>query len=100
MSQETLGERLQKVRQRAGLSQSDLAEAADTPIGTIRNWEQGRRVPLFDAVIRVAQALGVSIDELAAEGIGPNPAMARGRPKKEPTAEKPERPRGRPRKTG
>lgn len=59
--------RLQQVRQAADMSQSELANAAGVPIGTLRNWEQGRRVPLFDTVIKVAHALGVSLDDLAAE---------------------------------
>jgi transcriptional regulator with XRE-family HTH domain len=39
------------------------------PIGSLRNWEHGRRTPLLDAAARIAQALGVTLDELA--GLGP-----------------------------
>jgi transcriptional regulator with XRE-family HTH domain len=62
---ETAGQRLQRLRQAAGLSQSQLATAADVPIGTLRNWEQDRRAPLLDTAARVSQAIGVSLDELA-----------------------------------
>lgn len=63
-----MGKRLQQLRRRAGLSQSQLARAADVPIGSLRNWEHGRRTPLLDAAARIAKAIGVSLDELA--GIG------------------------------
>lgn len=63
-----MGQRLQELRQRAGLSQSELARAAEVPIGSLRNWEHGRRTPLLDAAARIAQALGISLDELAGTG--------------------------------
>jgi transcriptional regulator with XRE-family HTH domain len=64
-----MGERFQQLRQEKGMSQPELARAAKVSVGALRNWEQGRRIPLFDAAIRLALALGVSLDELA--GIGP-----------------------------
>jgi putative transcriptional regulator len=33
------------VRARTGLTQSDFAARIDVPIETVRNWEQGKRVP-------------------------------------------------------
>ena len=63
----TMGGRLQELRQAAGMSQSQLARAANVPIGTLRNWEQDRRTPLFDTAARVARSLGVSLDELYEE---------------------------------
>jgi transcriptional regulator with XRE-family HTH domain len=60
-----MGKRLQNARLAAGMSQSRLAEEAGVPIGTLRNWEQDRRVPLLDTAARVAKALGMSLDELA-----------------------------------
>ena len=63
--EETFGQRLQRLRQRAGYSQPQLASRADVPVGTIRGWEQGRRVPNLDVAARLAKALGVSLDELA-----------------------------------
>jgi transcriptional regulator with XRE-family HTH domain len=71
--EESMGERLQRLRQAAGLSQPQLAEAAGVPVGTLRNWEQGRRVPLLDTAACVAGALGVSLDELAPP-VAPAPA--------------------------
>jgi transcriptional regulator with XRE-family HTH domain len=63
--EESMGERLARLRRAAGLSQPQLAELVGVPVGTLRNWEQDRRVPLLDTAARVAGALGVSLDELA-----------------------------------
>lgn len=62
---ETLGERLQRLRQAARLSQPQLAEAAGVPVTTLRNWEQGRRGMMLETAATVAEALGVTLDELA-----------------------------------
>ena len=34
-----------RVRKRLGLSQSEFARRIDVPVGTIRDWEQGKRLP-------------------------------------------------------
>jgi transcriptional regulator with XRE-family HTH domain len=69
-----MGERLQQLRQAAGLSQRDLSVKAKVPIGTLRNWEQGRRVPLLDTAARIARAIGCTLDELAGpELLSPQP---------------------------
>ena len=62
---ETMGTRLQRLRQAANMSQPDLAKAASVPVATLRNWEQDRRVMRLDVAARVAKALGVSLDVLA-----------------------------------
>jgi transcriptional regulator with XRE-family HTH domain len=80
-----MGQRLQELRRRAHLSQSQLARAAEVPIGSLRNWEHGRRTPLLDAAARLARALGVRLDldaglvlgELA--GIEPAPTKRKGK---------------------
>jgi transcriptional regulator with XRE-family HTH domain len=66
-----MGQRWKRLRLGAGLSQSQLAAKAGVPLKSYVQWEQGRRTPLFDAAARVAEALDVSLDELA--GIGPPP---------------------------
>jgi transcriptional regulator with XRE-family HTH domain len=62
-----MGRKLQRFRQEAGMSQSQLAKAANVPIGTLRSWEYDRREPLLSAAARVAKVLGVSLDVLAAD---------------------------------
>src|SRR5438874_2221094 len=59
------GQRLQDLRQEGGLSQSQLAERANLPLATIQGYEQGRREPLWSVAVRLARALGVSIDQFA-----------------------------------
>jgi transcriptional regulator with XRE-family HTH domain len=62
---ETMGKRLKRLREAAGLSQSQLAAAAGVPVGTLRNWEYDRREPLLGAAARLADGLGCTLDELA-----------------------------------
>jgi transcriptional regulator with XRE-family HTH domain len=62
---ETLGQRLKRLREAAGLTQAALADAAGVPIGTIRGYEYDRREPLVGTVVKIARAIGVSLDELA-----------------------------------
>jgi transcriptional regulator with XRE-family HTH domain len=53
------------LRQAAGLGQRQLARAAGVPLGTLQCWDQARRIPSFKAAIKLAKALGVSLDRLA-----------------------------------
>jgi transcriptional regulator with XRE-family HTH domain len=76
---ETMGQKLQRLRRAAGMSQSQLAQASDVPLGTLRNWEQDRRSPLLDTAGRVARTLGVSLDELL-ENFGEPTRLTKGIP--------------------
>src|SRR5436190_23516501 len=62
---ETLGQRLQRLRSAAGLTQTQLAAAAGVPLASLQNWEIDRREPSFRAACRLAQALGVTAEYLA-----------------------------------
>jgi transcriptional regulator with XRE-family HTH domain len=75
--EEAMGQQLKKLRAAAGLSQSQLARAAGVPVATLKNWEQGRRQPLLGAACKLADALGVGLDELA--GRAPAPKEGRGK---------------------
>jgi len=57
---------LQKLRKKAGLSQSELAQKADLSVRSIQNWEQGHRGPSAKGIIALAQGLGVSAEILLA----------------------------------
>lgn len=48
----------------AGLTQSQLAERVGVAPQQIGAWERGERKPKFDALMRIAQALGCSITDL------------------------------------
>jgi transcriptional regulator with XRE-family HTH domain len=65
-----MGERLRRLREAAGMSQTDLARAAGIPIGSLRNWEQDRRIPRLDAAASLAAAMHVSLDTLAGDLLG------------------------------
>jgi transcriptional regulator with XRE-family HTH domain len=93
------GQRLRELRERAGLTQGQLAERAGMHRQGIAKLELGEREPLWSTVQALAEALGVSFEQLAEKRESPPPPARRGRPPKaKPEAEAPKRPRGRPRK--
>ena len=59
----TFAEKLQALRERAGLSQAELAKASAVPVWTLRGYEQGRREPLWAVLFKLADALGVPVEE-------------------------------------
>jgi transcriptional regulator with XRE-family HTH domain len=56
----TFGEKLQELRENAGLSHAELAKRSGIPVGTIRSFEQGLRQPLWDVVLKLCDALDVT----------------------------------------
>lgn len=60
----SFGERLQSIRKARGLTQVQLAEAAETTQRAISYYETEAGFPPAPAVIALAQALRVSTDEL------------------------------------
>ena len=60
-----MGVRLRKLRQERGLSQAQLARLSGIPKGTLLQWEYGLRTPLLDAAVKLADALGITLDALA-----------------------------------
>ncbi len=83
-----LGARIREFRERSGMSQAQLATAAGITVDAIQNWEQGRRTPAALTIPALAQALGVTADDLLAistETPPPeSPPAPRGRPRKPP----------------
>jgi DNA-binding XRE family transcriptional regulator len=61
----TFAERLQHLRERAGLTQQQLAEASGVNVWTIRGYEQGRREPNWKGAIQLAKALKVKVEVFA-----------------------------------
>jgi transcriptional regulator with XRE-family HTH domain len=64
--QEALGRAVQEVRSERGLTQVQLARAADTDGTAISHLERGRTNPAWGTMRRIAAALGVSLSDLAA----------------------------------
>lgn len=52
------------LRQRAGLSQEELAEQSGLHAVAITYIETGKRIPKLNTIYRLAKGLGVTIDEL------------------------------------
>lgn len=61
---EQLGRRIRRRRHFLDLSQEDLADRAGIHRTQISFYEQGRRMPLASTLVRLAAALGVSVDQL------------------------------------
>ena len=70
----TLGERLLKARERAGLSLSLASHLAGVKPTTLRDWERDRSAPRVNKLVNLAGILGVSPTHLMAEeGQSDNP---------------------------
>ena len=56
----TFADRLKSLRETKGLTQQQLAEATGIPLGTLRDYEQGKRRhdPTLRVTIKLASALG------------------------------------------
>jgi transcriptional regulator with XRE-family HTH domain len=84
----TFGERLHQLRERAGMTQEQLAERSGVNLWTIRGYEQGRREPNWKGAISLAVALGIGVEAGFAdceEADGSAPSVAKpGRPRKTP----------------
>jgi transcriptional regulator with XRE-family HTH domain len=57
--------RLKARRRERGLSQEGLADALAVSLGAVKDWEQGRRSPQAETRPALADALGVTLAELA-----------------------------------
>jgi transcriptional regulator with XRE-family HTH domain len=57
-------DRLRTARQTKGYSQTDLAKRTEMQPSAISHFENGRRLPSFENLRRLAETLGVSIDYL------------------------------------
>src|SRR4051794_22073612 len=64
-SEPKFGEIIRRLRQEAGLSQAGLAAAAGVHARQINRYESGEQQPALGVAHRLAQALGVTLDELA-----------------------------------
>lgn len=83
----TLGEKIQELRRKRGMSQDVLAEKLDVSRQAVSKWERDEAVPETEKIIRLAQEFQVSIDYLLLskeEATRPEPAAAP--PKAEPSA--------------
>jgi transcriptional regulator with XRE-family HTH domain len=66
---DTLGKNIKMLRARRGLSQADLAEKADISITFLSNIERGIKFPQPNMLSKIANALGVEVNELFLENL-------------------------------
>jgi UDP-N-acetylglucosamine 1-carboxyvinyltransferase len=59
-----IGQRVRELRERAGLTQTQLARAVDTSDSAISALERGKHEPKIGFLLRVGVALGVKTSEL------------------------------------
>jgi transcriptional regulator with XRE-family HTH domain len=55
---------LKNAREKAGLSQKELANKLCVASGAVGNWESGTRTPHLSTIHKIAEALNVSVFEL------------------------------------
>lgn len=56
--------RIRELRERRGLTLTQLANAMEVDIAAAVRWESGKRNPRADKLPRLAEVLGCTIDEL------------------------------------
>ena len=64
MDYKELGKRIRKYRKAAHLTQSNLAEIVECSDGHISQIERAAGIPSLETVVRIANALQVSLDQL------------------------------------
>lgn len=65
MERREFGVRLTRLRKRAGLTTTQLAQRTDIGYMQISRYEKGITFPSFDSAVRIARVLGITLDELA-----------------------------------
>jgi len=71
---ESFGERLRRLREEKGVSQSELASKAGFQPSAVAHFESDRRSPSFENLRRLADALTVTIDYLLGRETEPKSA--------------------------
>lgn len=71
-----LSENLKKFREMRNVTQAELGKRADMGAASISHFETGQRVPSLESLVKLADALEVSIDSLLGRGwSGPGAAV-------------------------
>src|SRR5262245_27507299 len=87
-AEETFGARLRRLRERADLSQEQLADRAGLNRYSVIKWERDQHEPMWSSVLALARALGRTVADFdGTEAPPPDVRPARkGRPRKAPPA--------------
>ena len=71
-----LAERLQKLRETRRLTQAELGRKAGMAAASVSHFETGQRTPSLDSLVKLADALDVSVDTLLGRSqVEASPAM-------------------------
>jgi len=74
--------RLKALRVGAGMTQPGLADRAGVSVSAIRQFEYGLREPAFGTLVKLAEALGVSLDAFKGGAAAGPPAPAPKKPRR------------------
>lgn len=64
MNTKNFGKNLKRERMKKGYSQRELAEIVGITNPAICKYERNQRIPMVDVAFKLAEALGVTVDEL------------------------------------
>ena len=64
MASKNLGEMISSLRKEKGMTQSDLAEKMNVTDKAVSKWERNLSCPDVNSIPKLAEVLGVSVDEL------------------------------------
>ena len=98
MTGQTFGARLKELRERAGLTQPELAEKAGMNRFGIAKLEQGAREPTWATVQALARALGVNCTAFEDAVSTPPVEEPKPPPPRPPTSDPPRPKKGKPKK--
>lgn len=59
-----IGKRIQKYREERGISRNEFAELLNVTPPTVHRWETGVRMPDLATIMKIANILGVNVDDL------------------------------------
>ena len=62
--EEMIGRKIRSLREQAGLTQEDVAEAMDVSRQAVSKWEQGLSEPSTANLLALARLYGISVDAL------------------------------------
>lgn len=69
MDYEMLGKRIRMYRRTANLTQMELSERVECSDGHIGQIERGKGIPSLDVVVKIANVLKVSLDQLMVDSL-------------------------------
>lgn len=69
MDQVALGKRIKTARERAGMTQEDLAAAVDYSVDHVSVVERGVKPPKLEKLVAIANVLNVGTDELLQDSL-------------------------------